>query len=75
MKHDPKPITSDFTFWLLIVAATLVAGLGLCCGCSPARQVNGYLGQEDDWPGEECLEWALDSGFDIEADLTGSSPE
>lgn len=75
MKTDPRPITSEKAFWALMAIAALVVILGLCCSCQPVKQANGYAGMADDNMIEESLEWALDAGLDIDADLTGSSPE
>lgn len=75
MKSDPKPITSDKAFIALMAIAVLIAILGLCCSCQPVKQANDMAGLKEDNPAEEFIEWALDAGLDIDADLTGSSPE
>lgn len=69
-----QSLIPDWQFWLLIIVAIIVAGIGLCC-CSPAKKANGALGLQDDNILEESLEWGLDKGLDIKVDLTGSSPE
>jgi hypothetical protein len=44
----------------------------LTTSCEP---INRYIGQDDDWIGEELIESAIEYKFHVPVDLTPSSPE
>lgn len=50
--------------WLVLAVA--------CIACEP---INRWIGQEDDWAGEEALEEAIRYETGVKIDLTPSSPE
>lgn len=53
-------------------ALALVVFACLTTACEP---INRWIGQDDDWAGEELLEAAIRYKTNVDIDLTPSSPE
>jgi predicted small secreted protein len=53
-------------------ALALVVFACLTTACEP---INRWIGQDDDWAGEEILEAAIRYKTNVDIDLTPSSPE